>query len=323
MAKDLVIGVDLGGTKISAALVASQDMSILDRAYMLTPSTEGPSSVVEAIFSAVEALLRSDKIEPSRLAAIAISSAGPSDPRTGVVFASPRIGGWHNVPLQNLVQERFDIPTIVHNDANAAAWGEFTLGAGRGTQNMVYVTVSTGIGGGLIIDGRLYTGASGTAGEIGHTSVCANGILCECGSHGCLEMYSSGTAIARRAQEALDKGTETRIAHLTEELGEGLTGRVVALAAQEGDLVALDIIVEAGNYLGVGLANLVNLLNPDMIVIGGGMAQVGDLLLGPAREEMGRRAFEMPAMWVKIVPAALGVDAPLLGVVALAFEEGS
>lgn len=235
------------------------------------------------------------------------------------LLAPPNLPGWDRVPLRQLIEDSLGIPTTLENDANAAVLGEHRFGAGRGVAHMIYVTVSTGIGGGLILDGRLYHGATGMAGEIGHTTVLPYGPLCGCGNRGCLEALASGSAIARRARERVAHGVPTRIADLAGNDPELITAKLVAEAASEGDAEARGILAEAMNYLGIGMANLVNLLNPELIVIGGGLTHIGERLFGPVRRAIDQHAFPAQAQAVHVVRAGLGDDVGVLGAAAVAW----
>jgi glucokinase len=235
-----------------------------------------------------------------------------------VVTAPPNLPGWKNVPLKRLIEEALSITAFLENDANAAALGEHRFGAGRGVQNMIYVTASTGIGGGLILNGQLYSGATGAAGEIGHMTVLPWGPYCGCGNRGCLEALASGTAIARDGRELVRRGVPTLIAELAAGNPERVTAKLVAEAADRGDIEAQEILTEAMTYLGMGMANLVNLFNPELIVIGGGLTNMGEGLFGPVRRAIERRAFPAAARAAQVVPAELGDDVGVLGAVAVA-----
>jgi len=204
-------------------------------------------------------------------------------------------------------------PVFLLNDASAAALGEHRMGAGRGLDNLIYITVSTGIGGGLVINGQLYNGTDGCAAEIGHMTILVDGPLCKCGKRGCLEALASGTAIARMARERLAAGGKSCLAELTRGKIEDVTAELVAEAARRGDALALSVIDEAARYLGIGLANLVNIINPQMIIIGGGVSKMGAMLFRPARKSMKEHAFKLPARTVRVVRPRLGLDAGLFG----------
>ncbi|MBA7654162.1 Glucokinase [subsurface metagenome] len=221
------------------------------------------------------------------------------------------------------MKEKYRVNTFLINDAGAAALGEHRLGAGRGVSNLIYLTVSTGIGGGIIINGKLYSGQCGGAGEIGHMTIDVNGPRCNCGNTGCFEVLASGTAVAKEAIRRIRQGEGSSLIEIVAGKIENITAEKVEVAARDGDSLALDIISRAAIYLGVGMVNLVNIFNPEMIIVGGGMAKMGDLLLNPARQVVKERAFQLSAQAVRIVPAQLGEDAGVLGAAIFAFEQGA
>jgi len=315
-----VIGIDLGGTKISTALVDS-DGSIIAHDYRETLAAEGQKVVVERMLDAARRVMAQAGVAQAQVAAAGIGAPGPLDIETGVVVAPPNLPDWDCVPLKRLVEDALGITTFVENDANAAALGEHRFGAGRGVQHMIYVTASTGIGGGLILDGKLYHGVGGMAGEIGHMTIVPYGPLCACGNRGCLEALASGTAIARRARERVARGVPTLMADLAGGDPGRITAKLVAEAASQGDIEAREILAEAMNYLGIGMANLVNLFNPQLIVIGGGLTNIGELLFGPVRRAIGRRTFPTPARAVRVVRAELGDNVGVLGAAAVALAQ--
>ncbi|MFO7290549.1 MAG: ROK family protein [Bacillota bacterium] len=301
------IGVDVGGTKIAAARV-EPDGSLSRRFRADTRADEGPDGVIERICQGIEQVMGEEKVE-----GIGIACPGPLDARTGVVLSPPNLPGWDRIPLKDRLEERFGVPVRVENDANAAAWGEYLLGAGRGADPMVYITVSTGIGGGIVLDGRLYRGADTFAGEIGHTIVDPGGAPCSCGRRGCLEALASGTAIARAAAEAVRKGNR----RIREAGGSEPRAEHVFAAYRDGDEDASRIVREAVRHLAIGISNIVHLFNPRAVVIGGGVARAGDALFAPLRERI--RAFLMPSFagTFELLPAKLGEDAGVVGAAAL------
>ncbi|MCL6517697.1 ROK family protein [Alicyclobacillus sp.] len=288
------VGIDLGGTKLAACLLRS-DGSVLAETTVPTQAWEGP----EAVMARMEALIR-EMMEraPERVAAVGIGSPGPLDLKTGVVLSPPNLPGWDRVPLRDRMRAAVGLPVYLDNDANAAALAEFRSGAGAGADRMVYVTVSTGIGAGIVIDGRLYRGETGASGEFGHTSVNAWGEPCRCGNVGCLENYASGTAIAKRAEAVF---------------GRTMPAAEVMSRASEGDQAAKGIVEEAFYALGIGLVNLTKLLNPRRIVIGGGVAQTGGPMLDTLRRIVNRHC----DLEVEIRPAALGTRAGVIGAALL------
>ncbi len=315
-----VLAIDLGGTKIFAAIISNKGQ-VIAKEYYLTLADEGPEAVINRIFSAIDHLLSQKNINLSQLGGISIAAAGAIDFEKGLITSSPHLPGWHDVPLRDIVKEKYKVNTFLINEAHAAALGENYFGVGQGVNNLILLTVGTGIGGGIIINGRLYSGASGSAGEIGHTTIDVNGPRCSCGNTGCLEALVSGTAVAKEAIRRIRQGERSSLTEIVEGKIENITAEKVSLAARAGDSLALEVILKAATYLGVGLANVVNIFNPEMIIIGGGMAKMGDLLLNPARQVVRERAFQLSAQAVQIVPAQLGDDAGVLGAAVLAFQQ--
>jgi len=315
-----VLAIDLGGTKIITALISHKG-EMIAREYCPTLADEGPESVIDRMFSAVDHLLNLKNIGLSQLHSLSIAAAGVIDIEKGIVTLSPRLAGWRDIPLRGIVEEKYGVTTFLINDANAAALGEHHFGAGKGANNLIYITVSTGIGGGIIINGQLYSGSSGGAGEIGHTTVDVNGPRCNCGNIGCLEVLASGTAVAREAIRRITKGEKTSLSDMIKGEIESVTAETVSLAAQDGDLLALEVIGQAAAYLGAGMVNLVNLFNPEVIIVGGGLAKMGDLLLDPVRRAVKEKAFQLLAQAVRIVPAQLGDDAGVFGAAFFAFQQ--
>ena len=319
MQEALILAIDLGGTKIIAAVVSRQGQVRARESY-LTSAGEGPQSVIDRILSAIDHLLGVSNLDPAQLHSISIAAAGAIDFERGVITSSPNLPGWQDVPLREVANIKYQVKTFLVNDASAAALGEHEFGVGRGVDNLIYLTVSTGIGGGIIINNELYLGASGSAGEIGHMTIDVNGPKCSCGNIGCLEMLGSGTAIAREAIKRISQGEESSLTEMVEGRIENITAERVGEAAEGGDSLALEVISQAATYLGVGLVNLVNIFNPETIIIGGGVAQMGDLLLAPARRVVEARTFKLPAQAVRIVPAQLGDEAGVLGAAVFAFQ---
>ena len=315
-----VLAIDLGGTKVLTAIISNQGQ-VMAKERCLTLADEGPEAVINRILSAIDHLLSQRKINLSQLDSISIAAAGAMDFEKGLITLSPHLPRWHDVPLRDIVKEKYKVNTFLINEASAAALGEHYFGAGRGINNLILLTVGTGIGGGIIINGKLYSGASGSAGEIGHMTIDDNGPRCSCGNTGCLETLVSGTAVTKEAIKRIRQGERSSIAEIVGGKVENITAEKVSLAAQDGDSLALEVILKAATYLGVGLVNLVNIFNPEMIIIGGGMAKMGDLLLNPARQVVRERAFQLPAQAVQIVPAQLGDDAGVIGAAVFAFQQ--
>jgi glucokinase len=316
-----VVAVDLGGTKIAAALV-SPSGRILHRERTLTMAEEGPRLVFERLCSVIESVLEAAGLNPSDLKGISVAAAGPIDMDRGLIVTPPNLPGWDTVPLREMTLDKFRVPSYLINDAKAAAIGEHEFGAGKGTDNLIVLTLGTGIGGGIIIGGKLYLGQSGSAGEVGHMTIDVGGPRCSCGNMGCWEMYASGTAMEREASMRLLMGAMSSLRGLFEGGGNHVTARQIEAAARSGDKFAMDIIGWSSKNIGVGLANLVNIFNPEMIITGGGLSNIGDLLLKPAVETMRQRSFALLADAVRVVQSPIGEDAATLGAAAFAFRQG-
>ena len=316
----LVLGIDLGGSKILTAVVNSKG-DILSRDHNITPAAKGPEAVIQVILESIKRTLNQVSIKTAELEAICLGAPGLSNPETGVVFTSPHLPGWKDVPLRDIISERTGVKTLLINDANAAAFGELCFGAAKGARNFIYITLSTGIGGGIVTDGEIYGGSLGTAGEIGHMTIETNGPKCNCGNTGCWETLASGTALAREARQRIVAGTKTSILKYSNGDIQKVTAETVHNAAQEGDALAGELIAQTGYYVGVGLANLINILNPELIVIGGGLSNIGDKLLVPAYKTALERAYEPAARAVRFARAELGRNSGVIGAAAYAFRE--
>lgn len=307
-----VLAVDVGGTKTIVALILPTG-KIISRGYYLTLAEQGTRAVINRLSSAINRSIAQARLKDTEPMGIGIAVAGTLDTRRGIVTVSPNLPGWHNIPLRDVIAARSGLDTYLINDASAAALGEYRFGAGRGFDNILYVTVSTGIGGGIIINGELYSGADGCAGELGHMTIEPDGPQCHCGNFGCLESLASGWAIAKEAVTRINHGEASSITELIDGRVENITAQTVATAAKKGDGLAREIIAKAADYLGIGLANLVNIFNPELIIIGGGLSKMGNMLLEPARKVIKERAFRLPAQRVRVVRARLGSNAGILG----------
>lgn len=306
------IGVDVGGTK-TAALRLSPDGAILDRATLPTPAQD-PAASLQIVGDAI------GKVLDDGVTAIGVGAAGMIDVPTGTIVFSPNFT-WRGVPIAAELSERFGLPVTVDNDATAAAWAESRLGASAGFEDSLFVGVGTGIGGGIVAGGRLIRGAHGFAGEVGHVIVEPDGPACGCGNHGCWEQVASGQTLEREGAEAVAADPASSFAIRAGRRTSSITGEFVAAAARDGDPVGQRIIRDIGRRLGEGIAGLVNVLDPAIVVVGGGVARIGDVVLDPLREAYraaveGRRA--RPD--VPIVPAALGNDAGAIGAAMIARE---
>jgi glucokinase len=309
---------DIGGTKIAAGVV-DRKANIIARHAVTGHNCAMPEHVLACVERAYEALLGQSGIRPEHLAGVGLGFAGHVNGKAGIVITSSNLPGWDHVPLRDIVQERLGVPVVLENDTKLNGLAEYMYGAGQGVDNMCYVTVSTGYGLAIIIDGELYTGHIGTAGEIGHTVVDVNGSPCSCGKRGCLMAYTSGIGLARMAREKIAGGAETMLREMYGGDPARLTGRLIAEAAGKGDAVARELITTAGYYAGVGLSTIVQVVNPELIVIGGGLIHIGPTFMEPClqglRENVHPTLFES----VRIVPWQLGDDSGVLGAAAKAF----
>ena len=308
------LGIDIGGTNIKAALVSSEG-AVVD--FRSMPWSGGAATDAIDVVSRLTQNLTSAN-EDHEVVACGVGSAGLVDTAAGVVRLSPNLPEWRDVELQRMVAEALGLPTSIGNDANAAAYGEFVAGAARGATNAVVLTLGTGIGGGLILEGKLYRGG-GFAGEVGHMTVDRDGDSCPCGSAGCLERLASAEAVVRNVRRLVEGGRKSVL--VTTGAATPLTAKEIGEAAAAGDAVATDALEETGRALGAGLANLVLILDPDVIVIGGGVAAAGESLLAPARDEMARRCYCSGAALPPVVPAELGSTAGVVGAALLARDE--
>lgn len=303
----VLVGVDLGGTNIRAAL-ATGAAQHAPPVHLATPAQVGPDAVLDAVADAAR------QAASAPLDGLAIGIPGPLDPATGVVHAAPHLAGWRETPAGAMLSERLGCPVAVRNDASLAGYAEWLVGAGSGARHFVFITVSTGIGGALILDGALYQGI-GSAGEIGHTPVGPDGPACSQGHPGCLEGTASGTAIAAAARRALAAGAETSLAGQDP---AAIDAHVIEEAARAGDALATSLFAVAGRAMGRACGGVINSLAPEVIAIGGGLINAGDLLFEPLRQAVSEIAFAWPMQRCRIVPAALGTDAGLVGAVAWA-----
>jgi glucokinase len=306
-----VFAADLGGTHLRAALV-DRDGRIRFRMKHNTPKEETPDAIVDAIVAAVR---ECEGKAQGRISAVSVVVPGTVNVEQGTVVKAPNLPSLDNFNLTTRLSEQLLMPALLENDANAAAVGEMWRGAGQGRSSIVCVTLGTGVGGGIILNGELWRGANGAAAEIGHMCVDPfGGVACGCGSRGCLEVYASATAIVRMTREAAPRHSDSSL------LSKELTSQVVFSAGQEGDELALEVFRRMGVYLGIGIANLINILNPEMIVIAGGVMNGWELFENSMRHEVADRAFPLLAASVKIVRAECGDDAGLLGAARLAFD---
>lgn len=318
--KKYVVGIDIGGTKL-ATVVADKTGHILGKVRKPTLSEKGPEYAIRLLFDMVREVVSQVDLEQESISAIGVSCGGPLDTKTGIVYSPPNLPGWDALPLKARLESEFQVPVTIENDANASALAEFRFGGGRGYNAVLYMTMSTGIGGGIVIDGQIYRGANDSAGEVGHQILLPNGPRCGCGKQGCLEALCSGPAIARRAQIAIQKleseKASTAMLPLANGRIEDVKSEHVLAAARAGDALALELVEETAYYMGWGIANLVNILNPDIVLLGTIAVAGGDLLLVPIRETVSKLAMARPAEAVNIAPAQLGDALGDLAAVAL------
>jgi glucokinase len=318
--KKFIIGVDLGGTKISAGALSADGTHTSGMRSIPTQPELGAEGVVERIIGVIEGVILDTINETGAtrkdFLGIGVGAPGPLDREKGIVIVAPNLG-WRDFPLRERIASRLGLKATLDNDANCATVGEWWLGAARGGTNVVGMTIGTGIGGGLIINGELYHGSSDVAGEIGHTTIDVNGRLCKCGNYGCLEAYASGPAIATRAREALVReDTASLLPSMVDGQLDRITAETVYDAAKKGDGLANEIVRDTARYLGAGIATLLNVVNPDVVVIAGGVTRAGEVLFGPLRAETRRRAFRPAVDAARIVPAELPGTAGVVGAVA-------
>jgi glucokinase len=314
-----VLGVDLGGTNIVVGAIPDDGGEDVGVRVEDTPTAAGADAVVDRIVSMIERVIEEAIVfkgaKREHFVGVGIGAPGPLDRKNGVVIVAPNLG-WRDFPLRDAVSDRVRIPATLDNDANCATLGEWWRGAAQGTRHVVGLTIGTGIGGGIVLDGQLYHGASDVAGEVGHTTIDSTGRYCRCGNYGCLEAYASGPAIALRAREALERDEASVLHRMVNEDLSLLTAATVYDAANNGDSLALEVVRDTAKFLGTGVANLLNLLNPDVVVITGGVTRAGDRLFEPLRAEVKRRAFRPAVKACRIVPGKLAGTAGMVGAVA-------
>jgi glucokinase len=308
---DHVLALDVGGTKLAAGVVRG-DGSVRSRLVEPADRDRGPEDMIRRHLALGRRAVEAAGLDAGAIIAVGIACGGPLDPERGIILGPLHLPGWVDVPLAAIVEEAFAVPAAVDNDATAGAVAEWRFGAGRDrdVRNLVYLTISTGIGGGLVLDGRPFRGAAGNAGELGHLTIDIDGDPCACGRRGCLEAYASGTNIARRAREALAAGEPSSLGALS-----SVSALEVAAAAGDGDALAGRVWAETTRMLGSAVATILDVFNPDLVVLGGGVTNAGDALLIPVRATALREAMGPAAGSADIVLATLGEE---LGVVAAA-----
>lgn len=299
----LAIGIDLGGTNITGAQVTKKGR-LLKIEKIKTNAKEGKAKVIKRIKDIIHTLM-TDNVE-----GIGVGSPGPLSSKKGIVYNPPNLPGWKDVPLRDIISREFGLPVILENDANCACFGEKWAGAGKKVKSLICLTLGTGIGGGIILDNKLWRGIDDTAGEIGHMIIDPDGPVCGCGNYGCLEAFSSATALVKKAIDELP--------HLNKNT---LTARDIYESAKKGDILARRLLEDAGRYLGIGIASLVNILNPEMVVLCGRMTGAGKFILSPLQREVKKRSFAVPGRRVKICLSELGEYAGVIGAAGIVWEE--
>ncbi|MDD4569559.1 MAG: ROK family protein [Tepidanaerobacteraceae bacterium] len=312
-----VIGIDLGGTKIATGLINERG-EIIKKVTMPTLAAEGPKTVIAQVKVSVYEVIKKASIDINEILAIGVGAPGPMDVEKGVIKNPPNLQGWDDIPLHNILLDEFKLPIGLENDANAAALGENLYGSGKGIDNFMYITISTGIGGGVVVDGKLFKGANGNAAEIGHSTINFEGPLCGCGNKGCWAAYASGSALARFAREGIKNGQKTVIKDIVGD--ENIKAEHIFAAAKQGDDYAIELIGREGYFLGVGLANMVNIFNPECIAIGGGLTHEWDMFYDRMLYVMKEKALKANVEIVKVVKATLGSDVGMIGAAAVAWN---
>ena len=318
--RQLYIGTDIGGTNLRAGVVDAEG-HILGEARRPALSENGLRAAVERAIEAIEEALANAGVTPRDVLAIGLAVAGALRSQEGVCVYSPNFADSRNVPILPPIREALGLPAFMLNDVAVQTLGEHSFGAGRGCNNMVMVALGTGIGGGAIIDGELRVGYTEGFAEVGHMTIEPNGPVCGCGNRGCWEALAARDAIVRRAISKIEDGRQTAIAETVDYRFGSITPALIARCAEQGDSVAVEVLEETGYYLGLGIANLIQLYNPEVLVIGGGIAQAGRLLFEPILRTVRARAHMVPASTCRILPSQLGDDAGIIGAAVLAARE--
>jgi glucokinase len=326
MSRKYFVGVDLGGTNIVAGALAEDGTDVLAMRTELTRANQGADAVIDRIARMIDTVVAETIAQTgarrSDFAGVGVGAPGPLDRKRGIVVTTPNLG-WTDFPLRDAIAGATKLPVRIDNDANCATLGEWWSGAAVGATNVIGLTIGTGIGGGIILNGRLYHGSSDVAGELGHTTIDVTGRRCKCGNYGCLEAYASGPSIAERAREAIANDNAALLVRMVNGDLSQITAATVYDAAKLGDEVAVDVVRETARLLGVGVANLLNIFNPDVVVLAGGVTHAGEALFEPLRREVRKRAFKPAVDACRIVPGTLPGTAGVVGaVVAFRQQDG-
>ena len=316
-----VLGIDIGGTNLVVGSVAEDGSALHALDSEPTHAEAGQTDVLDRLITLAQRTIERTRkeVRGADIIGVGVGAPGPLDTKRGIVLLTPNLG-WVNLPLRQIIHERLGLPAALDNDANCAVLGEWWMGAARGTRNAIGITIGTGIGGGIIVDGKLYHGASDCAGEIGHTTIDTEGRRCKCGNYGCLEAYASGPNIAMRAVEEIKAGAVSRLADYVGGDLRQVTAQTVYQAAHDGDQLALEVVNDTAKFLGVGIANLVNVFNPEVVVVCGGVTLAGDRLFDPLRREVARRAFKPAVSVCRIIPCELSGTAGVYGAAKVYLE---
>jgi glucokinase len=309
-----VLGIDIGGTNLVVGSVAEDGSTVLATGSAPTHSEAGATDVLDRLVGLAQHTVAATRQQApgAEIVGVGVGAPGPLDTKRGIVLLTPNLG-WVNMPLRQIIHDRLGLTAALDNDANCAVLGEWWVGAARGARHAIGITIGTGIGGGLILDGRLYHGASDVAGEIGHTTIDTEGRRCKCGNYGCLEAYASGPNIALRAVEEIEAGADSALRTLVDGDLRKITAQTVYQAAADGDELALEIVNDTAKFLGVGIGNLLNIFNPEVVVVCGGVTLAGPHLFEPLRREVARRAFKPAVAACRIVPGELAGTAGVYG----------
>jgi glucokinase-like ROK family protein len=310
--RGIVVAVDFGATHLSV-LVADLSARILEEVEIALDIQQGPKICLAEADRLVHEMLNKANLTLKDVLAIGVGVPGPLIAEVGMVISPPIMPGWDSYPIRSSLERLWGCPVSINNDAEMGVLGEWAAGAGRGERSLAYIKVGIGIGAGLLLDGQMYRGVTGSAGEIGHLTIDENGPLCTCGNHGCLEAFAGGRAIAQQARDAVLKGQRTQLSAI--QPIDNITARDVGAAARRGDLISQQILTKAGTHIGIAIAGLVNLFNPSLVIIGGGVAQNGDIILEPMRQAVQRRSLPAATRAVRITTAMLGRRSSSIGAV--------
>lgn len=318
MSDRIAISIDLGGTFIKGGAVDDRG-KIIHELQVETGASEGLEAVIWRVETVIDSVIKHLGAARDHVVGAGIGCPGLTSVETGTVHFAPNLPGWENVELGARLAEKFTMPIVVENDANAAAWGEYWVGSGKGTSSLVLFTLGTGIGGGIVLNGQLWHGFTDTAGEFGHMIVEADGEPCVCGNRGCLEAYSSVTGLRRRAAQAISDGEQSALATYLD--NQDLSGEQVYTCALSGDPLAARLMRDAGYYLGVATVSVIHMLNPEKILFAGGLAAASDMIMNPIREAVQTRTLPVPRAKASVAFASLGNKAGLIGVAGCVFHK--